>query len=110
MKRNKALNEATRVACNTRKIALAETADARPAAKDTPLERPFEGSNKLPQNQSELLTSAYEFRDTRQLLRYVNNLIGNISRDVGIKASPVLRRKPRFYFSLRCLDEVPRIS
>jgi hypothetical protein len=110
MKRNKALNEATRVACNTRKIALAETADARPAAEDTPLERPFEGSNKLPQNQSDILTSAYEYRDTRQLLSYVHNLIDNIRRDASNKASPAQRRKPRFDFSLRCLDEVPRIS
>jgi hypothetical protein len=109
MKRNKALNGATRVACNTRKIALAETAVARPA-EENPLRKPFGGSIKLPQNQSDLLTSAYEFRDTRQLLSYVNNLIDNISRDVGIKASPALRRKPRFDFSLRCLDEVPRIS
>ena len=109
MKRNKALNEATRVVCNTKQVVLAETAVARPT-EESLLKQPFGGPIKAPQNQRDLLTSAYEFRDTRQLLSYVNNLIDNISRDVGIKASPALRRKPRFDFTLRCLDEVPRIS
>jgi hypothetical protein len=109
MKRNKALNEATRVACNTKQIALAETAVARPV-EESPLNQPFGGSNKLPPNQSDILTSTYEFRDTRQLICYVNNLIDKISRNASNRASPALRRKPRFDFSLRCLDEVPRIS
>ena len=109
MKRNKALNEATRVACSTKQIALAETAVARPA-EESPLKQPFGGLNKLPQNQSDILTSAYEFIDTRQLSSYVNNLIDTIRRDASIKAYPALRRKPCFDFSLRCLDEVPRIS
>jgi len=109
MKRNKALNEATKVACSTKQIVLAETAVARPAA-GSPRKQPFGVSNKLPQNQSDTLTSVYEFRDTRQLISYINNLIGNISRDDSIKASPATGRKPRFDFSLRCLDEVPRIS
>jgi hypothetical protein len=108
MERNKALNEATRVASSTKKITPAETANVR-TAEDTPLEWPFEGSNRLPQNQSDILTSAYAFRDTRQLFSYINSLIDNISRDDRIKASPALRRKPCFDFSLRCLDEVPRI-
>jgi hypothetical protein len=109
MKRNKALNEATRVAYQTKQVAVAETAVPRPA-EGSPLKQPFAGSNKLPQNQSDILTSAYEFRDTRQLISYVKNLIDNISRDDSNKAYPAQRRKPRFDFSLRCLDEVPRIS
>jgi hypothetical protein len=109
MKRNKALNEATRVACNTKQRALAKTAVARPV-EESPAKQPFGGSNKPPQNQSDILTRAYEFRATRQLISYVNNLIDNISRDDSIVAYPAQRRKQRFDFSLQCLDEVPRIS
>ena len=109
MERNKALNEATRVACSTKEIVLTKTAVARPA-KARPLNQPFGASNKLPRNQSDALTSAYEFRDTRQLISYVNNLIDNISRNDSIKNSTAIFRKPCFDISLRCLDDVPRIS
>ena len=109
MKRNKALNEATRFVCSTQKIIPTEPAVAQPT-KENPLRKTFGGSTKQPQNHNNRVTTAYELRDTQQLHSYVKNLIDIIGRTAATKAEPALCHKPSFDFSLRCLDEVPRIS
>ena len=108
MKRNRASIKATKVARYTRKIATANTAIERPA-KNSRLKQLFGMQNKLPPEPGCKLARASKFCDNVQLISYVNYVIGNMNRAAGSKALPAPRRERRFDFTLRCLDDVPKI-
>ena len=117
MKRDKASNKATRVARYTSKIASAGKVSEKSARK----ERLFVSKAKPAADSvaesiaaadsvaDPALTRVSRFRDTVKLFSYVNYVIGCKQRDTTAAPDSASRRASLFDFSLRYLDDVPRI-
>jgi hypothetical protein len=120
MKRNKASSKATRVARYTRKIASAGTATAR-SEKGSGIKRPLfrktlfsaklvaESISEPVSGADPMLTRASSFCARLKLNSYVNYLSHSKQRDTVTRPAFTAHRESRFDFSLRFLDDVPKI-